>query len=279
MAELPSPLLPRCLRVRRRWREAPQVVTLEIAPEAALGFAGGFAPGQFNMLTAFGVGEVPISLSGDPASPQRLVHTIRAVGPVSAALARLGAGDAIGLRGPFGMGWPIAALAGHDVVFIAGGLGLAPLRPAIEAVLATRPLHGRIAVLYGTRGPEDILFRRDIARWRRRRDIEVAVVVDHAGPGWDGDVGVVTGLLPRIAFDPAETQALVCGPEAMMRRAVAMLVDAGVAPAAIHLSLERRMECGVGLCGRCQFGPHLLCRDGPVLRYDRLRPLLGVKEL
>jgi NAD(P)H-flavin reductase len=268
-------MLPRCLVVRRRWREAPRVVTLEIAAEAE----PGVQPGQFNMLTAFGVGEAAISLSGTPAASGCLIHTIRAVGPVSTALTRLAPGDAIGLRGPFGAGWPIAALAGHDVVIIAGGLGLAPLRPAIEAVLAARPLHGRVTLLYGIRGPGDMLFRGEIARWGRRRDIDVEVVADHAGPAWRGHVGVVTALLPQASFDPSRTRALLCGPEVMMRRAAAMLADAGVAPEAIHLSLERRMECGVGLCGRCQFGPHLLCRDGPVLSYDRLRHLLGVKEV
>ncbi|MBZ9538236.1 FAD/NAD(P)-binding protein [Modicisalibacter tunisiensis] len=270
-----DPLTPRVVRVLKRRRDAPRTVTLDIAADDATAFQ----PGQFNMLTAFGVGEVPISLSGDPADTNRRVHTIRAVGPVSSALARLAPGDALGLRGPFGSGWPMAAAHGHDVVLIAGGLGLAPLRPALYRLLAERQRYGTIALLYGTRSPDEILFRRELAAWQRRHDIRIGVTVDHAPSDWTGHVGVVTRLIPGLALDPANTLAFVCGPEVMMRFTIAALKEAGLGDAAIHLSLERNMKCAVGLCGHCQFGPVFVCRDGPVLCHDRLGGLLGLKEL
>ena len=231
------------------------------------------------MLTAFGVGEVPISVSGDPAEPGRLIHTIRAVGPVSTALTRLESGAPVGIRGPYGAGWPLSEAAGRDVVIVAGGLGLAPLRPALYRLLAERSRYGHIALLYGTRSPGEILFRREIESWRRRLDIDIEVTVDHATNAWHGHVGVVTTVLARATFDPHQTLALVCGPEVMMRFADAGLGEAGVADEAIWLSVERNMKCGIGLCGHCQLGPVLVCRDGPVLRYDRLRHLLPVKEV
>lgn len=272
-------MLPRVARVRRRRRDGPQVWTLDIetgeTDTATL-------PGQFNMLTAFGIGEVPISLSGlgeSSAASQRLLHTVRAVGPVSAALARLGPGDALGLRGPFGVGWPMAAAAGRDVVIVAGGLGLAPLRPALHHLLADRGRYGNVTLLYGTRSPDDILFRRELEAWRRRLDIDIEVTVDHARSGWHGHVGVVTTLVAHASFDPQNAIALVCGPEVMMRFTINALRDAGLTDDTIHLSVERNMKCAVGLCGHCQYGPTLVCRDGPVMRYDRVRGLLALKEI
>jgi NAD(P)H-flavin reductase len=272
-----DPMLPRVARVGRRRRDGPQVWTLDLAADDPAG--AGFVPGQFNMLTVFGVGEVPISLSGDPGEAGRLVHTIRAVGPVSTALAGLGPQAPVGLRGPFGTGWPMPEMAGRDVVVVAGGLGLAPLRPALYRLLAERGRYGKIVLLYGTRRPEEILFRREIERWRRRLDIDIAVTVDHALGEWHGNVGVVTRLIPRAAFDPLHAVALVCGPEIMMRFAIAALRDAGLAEQSIYLSVERNMKCAVGTCGHCQFGPVFVCRDGPVFRYDRLRGLLATKEI
>ena len=212
-----DPMLPRVARVRRRRRDTTDTWTLDIEPEDG---AAAFLPGQFNMLTVFGVGEVPISMSGDPGAPEPIIHTIRAVGPVSSALANLKPGAALGLRGPFGAGWPVAEAAGHDIVFVAGGLGLAPLRPAFYRVLAERERYGNVALLYGTRSPDDILFRHEIESWRRRLDLEVQVTVDHALSGWHGHVGVVTALIPRADFDPLHTTAFVCGPEIMMRFAI-----------------------------------------------------------
>lgn len=270
-------MVPRIARVRQRRRDGQEIWTLDI--EAREGDCAAFAPGQFNMLTVFGVGEVPISVSGDPAEPGRLVHTIRAVGPVSTALAGLGPGDVVGLRGPFGTSWPMEEAAGRDVVIVAGGLGLAPLRPALYRLLAERGRYGKIILLYGTRSPEEILFRREIETWRRRLDIDIEVTVDHAIGDWHGHVGVVTTLIPRASFDPLHTIALVCGPEVMMRFAIAALRDAGLAEDAIYLSMERNMKCAIGFCGHCQFGTVFVCRDGPVFRYDRVRHLLALKEI
>jgi len=273
-----DPMAPRVARVRRRRRDAPQVFTLDLEEEDADATAP-FTPGQFNMLTVFGVGEVPISMSGDPAKPGPVVHTIRAVGPVSKALAALRPGDPVGLRGPFGVGWPMDVAVGKDVVVLAGGLGLAPLRPALYRLFAERPRFGEIVLLYGTRSPDDILFRRELERWRARLDVDIEVTVDHAISDWHGHVGVVTSLIPHATFDPAKTVAFVCGPEVMMRFGIAALRAAGVAEEAIYLSMERNMKCAIGLCGHCQFGTSFVCRDGPVFRYDRVRDLLALKEI
>jgi NAD(P)H-flavin reductase len=273
-------MIPRVARVRRRRRDAPQVWTLDLEIEDGDGTGNfAFAPGQFNMLTAFGVGEAPISMSGDPAEPRRLVHTIRAVGAVSGALARLGPGDPIGLRGPFGAGWPVAEATARDVVIVAGGLGLAPLRPALYRLLAERARYGKIILLYGTRSPDDILFRGELESWRRRLDIEIEVTVDHAASAWHGHVGVVTTLIARADFDPLHAIALVCGPEIMMRFAIAALRHAGLQDESIYLSMERNMKCAVGFCGHCQFGTVFVCRDGPVFRHDRVQHLLALKEI
>jgi NAD(P)H-flavin reductase len=267
-------MVPFVARVRARRRETRDTWTLAID-------AGGlkFQPGQFNMLYAFGIGEIPVSVSGDPDAPGPLIHTVRAVGAVSDAITRLKPGAALGLRGPYGTSWPVAESRGNDVVVVAGGLGLAPLRPAIYRLLAERSRYGRIAVLYGTRSPADILFPREIETWRRQRNVEIEVTVDHADRIWFGHVGVVTKLIGRATFDPDHTVALICGPEIMMRFTATALKAAGVAPERVYLSLERNMKCAVGQCGHCQFGPTLLCRDGAVMRYDRVQPLLTVREL
>jgi NAD(P)H-flavin reductase len=272
-----DPMVPSMAQVLRRRRELADTWTLDL--ETADRGLLDFAPGQFNMLYLPGVGEVAISVSGDPEGARHLVHTIRDVGKVSGALTRLKPGAQLGVRGPFGSAWPVEAAAGHDVVVVAGGLGLAPLRPAIYRLLAERGRFGRMALLYGTRGPGDILYPRELERWRKRLDVQLEVTVDHAGTDWHGHIGVVTQLIPRAAFDPAQTVAFVCGPEIMMRFAALALHDAGVPDDAIHLSMERNMKCALGHCGRCQFGPMLVCRDGPVVSYERIAGLLAVKEL
>jgi NAD(P)H-flavin reductase len=269
-----APMVPVPVRVCARRRETRDTWTLAVD-------SGEFTyrPGQFNMLYAFGIGEIPVSISGDPGAPGPLIHTIRAVGAVSAALTRLRPGDWLGLRGPYGTAWPVAENRGNDVVVIAGGLGLAPLRPAICRLFAERHAFGKIAVLYGTRSPADILYRREIERWRRRLDTAVELTVDHADADWHGHVGVVTGLIERADFEPEHTIAFVCGPEIMMRFSAGSLLAAGVGPERIFVSLERNMKCAVGQCGHCQLGPTLLCRDGAVLSYERVCRLLTVREL
>ncbi|MBZ0293992.1 MAG: FAD/NAD(P)-binding protein, partial [Anaerolineae bacterium] len=220
-----------------------------------------------NMLYIFGVGEIPISISGDPAHPELLVHTTRAVGAVTNVMNTLKVGDVIGVRGPFGSAWPARAAKGHDVVLVAGGIGLAPLRPALYQILSRREDYGNIVLLYGTRSPEDILFRKELEQLRARFDLEVYVTVDYAGTRWHGNVGVVTKLIPKAPFDATHTLAMVCGPEVMMRFAASELQNRGVSTDKIFVSMERNMKCAVGFCGHCQFGPMFICRDGPVFTY------------
>ena len=278
MSVMPAdPMLPLSARVRHRHHEVGDIFTLDLDLDGAP--LPAFVPGQFNMLSVPGVGEVPISMSGDPADGSRHVHTVRAVGPVSQAIAALSTGDMLGLRGPFGVGWPMAAAAGGDVIVIAGGLGLAPLRSALYQLVGERGRYGRIWLYYGTRSPDDILFAHELHAWRGRFDMDVEVTVDHAPATWHGHVGVVTTLIARAGFAPARTIALVCGPEIMMRFAVTALRDAGLQDDTIFLSMERNMKCAIGLCGHCQLAPVFVCRDGPVFRYDRVAKYLALKEI
>jgi NAD(P)H-flavin reductase len=238
-----------------------------------------FLPGQFNMLYAFGAGEVPISMSGRPGDVRQIVHTVRAVGAVTDQLRRLRIGDVVGLRGPYGTPWPVEAAEGSDVLFVAGGIGLAPLRPALYHVLAQRKRYGRVVLLFGARTPRDILFMREMELWRGRFDVSVEVVVDRAAPGWHGFVGVVTALVPIAPVDPTNTVAMVCGPEIMMKFAALQLGARGVDASRTFVSLERNMKCGVGLCGHCQMGPTFVCKEGPVYRYDAVAGLFAIREV
>lgn len=269
-----SPWLPVARPIARVVRELPGVFTFTFdVPE---GFP--FRPGQFDMLYAHGVGEVPISISGDPADPRHLVHTIRAVGPTTRALEALEAGASVGVRGPYGSAWPVEEARGRDVVFVAGGLGLAPLRPAILDVLARRGDYGRVRVLYGARSPEELLYREELQRWRGRFDCDVQAIVDRAGRDWYGSVGVVTQLLEGVPVHP-EDALFVCGPEIMMRYVVRALDERGIPRAQVWVSLERSMKCGVGLCGHCQLGGSFVCKDGPVYRFDRVADLFFGREV
>jgi NAD(P)H-flavin reductase len=267
-------MLPSVVRVRDYRRETHDTFTLAL--EAPAGFR--FLPGQFNMLYVFGVGEAAISLSGDPADGQTVMHTIRAVGSVTNALARLQAGQALGMRGPFGSAWPLEAARGHDVVIVAGGIGLAPLRPVIYHLLQHRKDHGRVALLYGARTPGDLLYTDELEQWQQRGDFQVLVTADRGEPSWRGSVGLVTALFPQVEFDPKQTTGLMCGPEVMMRFVQREFEKRGVSDDRLYLSLERNMQCAVGLCGHCQFGPEFVCMDGPVFRYDRIKLFFHLRE-
>jgi NAD(P)H-flavin reductase len=265
-----EPMLPAIYRVRQTRKETHDTFTMELAPaQGREPFR--FAPGQFNMLYAFGTGECAISISGDPTEPDKLLHTTRIVGNVTTALSKLRPGDTMGIRGPFGRGWDLQTAEGNDVVFVAGGIGLAPLRPAIYHVLAHREKYGKVVVLIGTRTPQDILFRHDLKKWRSRLDVEVFVTVDRAESGWQGNVGVVTSLIRRAPFDRLNTVALICGPEIMMQFTVMELLKRGVSPDSIYITMERNMKCAIGFCGHCQLGPTFLCKNGPVFRYDQIK--------
>ncbi|MFF7295470.1 FAD/NAD(P)-binding protein [Streptomyces sp. NPDC008265] len=260
-------------RVVDRREETHDTVTLTLEPcgEAP----APFAPGRFAMLYAFGVGEIPVSVSRI-LDGGRLSHTVRAVGAVSQALCELGPGAQVGVRGPFGTGWDLAAARGRDVLVVAGGIGLAPLRPLIESVLAEPEAYARLNVLAGARSPDDLLYPDEFPRWRRPF---AEATVDRPAAGWAGRVGIVTDLLDEAGFTPASATAFVCGPEVMIRATGRALVHRGMAPARIQVSLERNMRCATGHCGHCQLGSLLLCRDGPVVGHDLAEPLLSVREL
>ncbi|MGE3804967.1 MAG: FAD/NAD(P)-binding protein [Gemmataceae bacterium] len=271
----PPPMLPSVMQVRAHRQESADTFTLILtAPEG--GFH--FQPGQFNMVYVFGVGEAAISLCGDPHDKSSLSHTIRAVGSVTTALADLRHGDALGVRGPFGSSWPVSEAEGQDVVLVAGGIGLPPLRPAIYEILKHRANFRRVILLYGARTPGDLLYLDEIDSWRRRGDFEIHLTVDQGAPDWLGSVGLVTSLFPRLELYPGRTLGMVCGPEVMMRFVQREFEKRGIADDALYLSLERNMQCAVGFCGHCQFGPEFLCISGPVFRYDRIKPYFTVRE-
>lgn len=262
-------------RVTGRWQEAEDTWTLSL--EAPEGFA--FRPGQFNMLYAFGIGEVPISISSDPDDAGRLLHTIRDVGAVSRALCMTEEGGMLGVRGPYGTGWPLDQAEGGDVLVVAGGLGLAPLRPVLYQLMSRRDQFSRVTLLYGTRSPAAMIFRDELQQWRARFDMDVDVTMDFAGDDWHGRVGVVTTLIPHLDLVREITTAFICGPEVMMRFVLRALQERGLNEDRLYVSMERNMQCATGLCGHCQFGPEFICRDGPVFSYASIRHLLAVGEV
>ena len=234
-----------------------------------------FAAGQFNMVYLFGVGEVAISIVSDPDEPDYLDHTIRVAGRVTSAMSQLQIGEVLGIRGPFGQGWPLADIRGKDVVVVTGGLGCAPVVGAIEYIFRRRNEYGAVKILHGVKTPHDLLYRERFDTWRHYPDTEVLLTSDQPDKTWHDHVGVVTELFELVSIDAAKTMVLMCGPEIMMRLGVPILIDRGIPATSIYVSLERHMECGIGLCGHCQMGPYFLCKDGPVMRYDRVAQLLG----
>jgi NAD(P)H-flavin reductase len=273
MSPLPTRLAPVPLRVLEASPETADSTTLVLE-------TGDFpvgAPGQFNMLYPFGLGEAAISISAVEGG--NLVHTVRGVGPVSEGINRLRPGDWLGVRGPFGVGWPMQAARGRTVILVAGGIGLAPLRPAIHAVLREPAAFDRLLVFYGARTPRERLFVNEIAAWEASSDIEFFATVDSGDANWAGRVGFVTALLANAQFDSARTVAMTCGPEIMMRAVANQLRERGMAGTDIYVSMERNMKCAAGLCGHCQFGPLFICKDGPVFTYDRIAELMTVREI
>lgn len=238
-----------------------------------------FQAGQFNMLYLPGVGESAISMSGDPESCDAWIHTVRVAGSVTRSLAQLKCGDTLGVRGPFGAGWPVDDLVGTDVVVVAGGLGMAPLRPLIYQFVHHRTQFGGISLIIGARTPDVLLFQNEYDEWRQA-GIDVQVTVDRATPGWSGSIGVVTALMDRLRIaDAQQTRIVACGPEVMMKYAALTGIQRGISTDHIWVSMERNMQCAAGLCGHCQLGPSFICKDGPVIRYDRLQPYLFVESL
>jgi len=273
-----DPMLSSPFVIRRMVKDTHDTFSMELENVSG-GNGFHFLPGQFNMLYVYGVGEVPISISGDPTKPKMLVHTTRAVGTVTKAMWSLKVGDRIGIRGPYGTSWPVVEAEGNDIVLVTGGIGLAPLRPVIYYLLAHRAKYGKIVLLYGARTPEDILYRKQLEKWRSRFDFESFLTVDRATGTWHGNVGVVTSLIKRSPFDPLNCTAMVCGPEVMMRFTNMELEKRGVIEDRIYVSMERNMKCGIGLCGHCQLGPSFVCKDGPVYRFSDIKDLFTKREM
>ena len=277
-AAAPDPFLPLPYEVVSRTAETPDTVTLVLRPRPGTPPLE-FSAGQFNMLYRFPLGEVAISISGDRTHPRELVHTIRSAGKITASLTQATPGETIGVRGPFGTGWPIDRARQGDLLIVAGGLGLPPLRPALYEILAHRDRFDRIEVIYGARSPKDLVYYDELQTWRSRPGVRFQVTVDAAGRDWYGDVGLVTARLPDTRVDAARTTAFLCGPEIMMRLTAQALDRMGVPDRAIWLSMERNMKCAVGLCGHCQYGPSFVCRDGPIFSYRDVKARMMLREV
>ena len=273
MTEWSGMLVPYSAEVVDMRRESPSVFTLRLRPRPPAGCPlPRFHPGQFNMLCLPQVGEVPISIVSDPRDPELLDHAIRSVGRVTGALAGLRAGDWLGLRGPLGKGWPMRESEQRDLVVVTGGVGCAPVTGAIEYVMRRRERFGRLNIVQGVKHSDDFFWEDRYARWAQAPETQVLLAADAAGPLWPGHVGRVTELFDRLRFDPDRVNVLLCGPEGMMAAVIGEMRARGVPDSAIWVSMERNMQCGVGLCGHCQIGPWFVCRDGPVFRYDRIAP-------
>jgi NAD(P)H-flavin reductase len=253
-------------------------IRLRIEDEAARN-AYRWAPGQFNMLYVPGVGEAAISISSDPEKPAELEHTIRVVGSVTRAIKRTGAGGIIGLRGPFGTSWPTDGIKEKNVVMVAGGIGLAPIRPMIYWLLHHPDHCKRVVLLYGCRSPEDRVFAPELEEWELNSTLDVLVTVDNATGNWTGPVGVVTHLLRRVRVDAEHTTVMVCGPKILNRAASWQFLQLHVRPEQVYVSLERNMNCGFGQCGHCQYGSKFVCRDGPVFRFSDIAHIFAKEEI
>lgn len=279
IANATAPMVTAPWTITKIEKETADTFTLDLRPCDTPATPYPFKPGQFNMLYVFGVGEAPISICGDPAEQMRLRHTTRIVGTVTKAMGTLKKGESLGIRGPFGSAWPIELAKGKDVVIIAGGIGLAPLRPVLHSLLAAREQYHRIILLYGARTPEDILYNTQLERWRTRFNVELYVTVDRATRNWKGNVGVVTPLVKRTPFHRDNAIAMICGPEIMMRYAVQELRTRGLQDKDIYVSIERNMKCAVGHCGHCQYGQAFTCKDGPVFSFDQISPIFNLSEI
>lgn len=264
--------------IKERKEENKNTVSLLVAPLSARQIDP-IQPGQFNMLYVFGKGEIPVSVSSIAVDHPQMIHTIQDVGRISGGVCALKPGDQLGIRGPFGNPWPIRAAEGKDVILVAGGLGLAPLRPVVEHIVEHPDVFRQVNILYGTRSPDYMMFHQNIIAWQADPDINFLLTVDHSFKTWRGHVGVVTHLIEQAKFDPVNTVAMVCGPEIMMRFAFAALEHAGMNASDIYFSMERNMKCAIGHCGHCQFGPAFVCKDGPVFQYSLMQEYLRIREL
>lgn len=273
--KIENPMLPKTFQIHKVIKETYDTYTIELSgQDCKSNFI--FKPGQFNMIYVFGIGEVPISISSSSENTSHIAHTTRSIGAVTNAINALRAGDTVGIRGPFGSNWPLEKAIGKDVIIVAGGIGLAPLRPAIYHLLSNREKYRKVTILYGTRTPLDILYTNELEKWK---SMDVYITVDRTDDKWRGNIGVVTTLIPQAAFDPKNTLAMICGPEIMMRFTIQALQSKGISDTDIYISMERNMKCAIGFCGHCQFGPAFICKDGPVFCFEQIKGLFSKREI
>lgn len=274
---MPNPDRPVPVEIIERIAETPSIFTLHLRfmnPADAQAYQ--LQPGQYNMLYLYGVGEIPISIVSDPEHDGVLEHTIRTVGRVTQGMERLQVGDQLGLRGPYGQGWPLEAAEGQDVVIVTGGLGCAPVVSMIRYILRRRERFGRLTILQGVKHTDDLIWRKQYEAWKRLPNTQVLLAADVGGPNWPYSVGKVTVLFSQAGIDPQRSIVLLCGPEIMMKASIDRLLALRVPAESIWLSIERNMQCGIGHCGHCQVGPYFVCQDGPVFHYPKLQSWLGV---
>jgi NAD(P)H-flavin reductase len=277
MIQSPYAFQPARVTGRRVETEGIYTFTLELIDAGARGRYH-FRAGQFNMLYAFGVGEVPISIVSDPDEPHALEHTIRLAGRVTTVMTRWKVGDVVGVRGPYGNGWPVETAVGRDVVIVTGGLGCAPVAGVINYIFRRREQYGHLHIVHGVKRPNDLLYRERFDAWRRAPRTTVYLTADHPDKSWHYRIGVVTDLFDELQVAPSAV-VMMCGPEVMMRYAGRALEDKGISDDAIYLSMERRMECAIGLCGHCQYREHFVCTEGPIFSYRTVKGLFGVATL
>jgi NAD(P)H-flavin reductase len=269
---------PHEVEIVERIRESATVLTLRLRfTDPAQHAAYRFAPGQFNMLYLYGVGEIPVSIVSDPEDETLFDHAIRVVGRVTKGLARLEAGGRLGVRGPYGRGWPLAQSEGKDVMIVTGGLGCAPVVSVINYVMRRRAQFGRLIILQGVKHAEDLLWRKRYEQWSQAPDTQVLIAADVGAALWPWHVGRITDLFDMTQMKPGRTVVMMCGPEPMMQIAVRHLAARGVREENVWLSMERSMHCALGLCGHCQYGGRFVCRDGPVFSYPEVKELFGVR--
>jgi NAD(P)H-flavin reductase len=274
-----NPWVAQAARIADIRAEVPGVATYDLQFEnPAVAATCRFLPGQFNMLYVPGFGESAISISSDPSRHDVLSHTIRVAGNVTQAIARKRIGESIGVRGPFGSSWPVENCRGRDVIIACGGIGLAPLRPAIYQLIDHRDDYGNVILLYGARTPSGLLFTSEYESWRAK-NIDVRVTVDIGDEHWKGQIGVVPPLLYQYRVQADRTTVLTCGPEIMMRFVVFEALARRIRPENIFVSMERNMSCAMGFCGHCQYGPHFVCKDGPVFDFRQVEPFFNLEDL
>ncbi|MDH5230320.1 MAG: FAD/NAD(P)-binding protein [Gammaproteobacteria bacterium] len=274
-----NPYEPQVVDVIQNIEETPTIYTLRLRfRDKARQQAYRFAPGQFNMLYLYGVGEIPISIVSDPADEFVIDHTIRSVGRVTKAMSKLKAGDQIGLRGPFGRGWPLQHALGKDVILVTGGLGCAPVVSVIRYVIRRRDLFGRLVIMQGVKHADDLIWRDQYEQWETLHDTQVILAAsEQPSAQWPWHSGHVTDLMHTAVFNPNNAIAMMCGPEAMMNAAIDPLLREGLNEHDLWLSMERNMHCAIGLCGHCQYGANFICKQGPVFPFAEIKTLFGEK--